>query len=57
MFYIEHDQDHYLVWPVLAVGIRGEFWIGIGWLNFEIGWRNGDGGDYDIAMQGANHEV
>ncbi len=39
------DLPHYLVWPVLAVGIDDEFWFGIGWLNFEFGWRNGDGGD------------
>jgi len=44
MIYFEYDQPHYLVWPTLAVGIDDEFWIGIGWLNFEIGWRNGDGG-------------
>ena len=44
MFYIETDQPHYLVWPALAVGIDDELWIGLCWLNFEIGWRNGDGG-------------
>ena len=55
MFYFEHDQDHYLVWPVLAVGIRDEFWVGLGWLNFEVGWRNGDGGEYDTGLKG-NHE-
>lgn len=47
MIYFEHDQPHFLVWPALAVGIDDEFWIGIGWLNFEIGWRNGDGGSGD----------
>lgn len=47
MIYFETDQPHYLVWPALAVGIDDEFWIGIGWLNFEVGWRNGDGGDTD----------
>lgn len=45
MIYFECDQDHCLVWPVLAVSVRGEFWIGLGWLNFEIGWRSGDDGE------------
>jgi hypothetical protein len=45
MIYFEHDQPHYLVWPALAVSIGDELWIGLCWLNFEIGWRNGDGGD------------
>ena len=49
MIYFEHDQDHWLVWPVLAIGLKDEFWIGIGWLNFEIGWRSGDGGWGDEA--------
>jgi hypothetical protein len=44
MLYFETDQPHWLVWPALAVGIDDEFWIGIGWLNFEIGWRSGSGG-------------
>jgi hypothetical protein len=44
MFYFETNQPHYLVWPVLALGLDDEFWIGLCWLNFEIGWRNGDGG-------------
>lgn len=44
MFYFETNQPHYFVWPVLAVSLYDEFWIGIGWLNFEIGWRKGDGG-------------
>jgi hypothetical protein len=41
MMYFEKNQPHYLVWPVLAFGkddIQG-FWIGIGWLNKEIGWK------------------
>jgi len=41
MMYFEKNQPHYLVWPVLAFGkddIEG-FWIGIGWLNKEIGWK------------------
>ena len=45
MFYLETNQPHYFVFPALAVGLDDEFWIGIGWLNFEIGWRNGDGGE------------
>jgi hypothetical protein len=45
MFYFEHDQPHYLVWPALALGIDNEFWISISWLNLEIGWRNGNGGN------------
>ena len=49
MIYVEYDQPHYLVWPALAVGIDDEFWIGIGWLNFEIGWRNGAGGYGDAT--------
>lgn len=43
MIYLETDKEHYFVWPALAVSLGDEFWIGIGWLNFEIGWRNGDG--------------
>jgi hypothetical protein len=41
MIYFEKDYDHFLVWPVLAFGLGDEFWIGIGWLTFEIGWRKG----------------
>ena len=44
MFYLETNQTHRLVWPCLAVGIDDELWIGMGWLNFEIGWRDGDSG-------------
>lgn len=45
MIYFVYDHDHWCVWPVLAVGVRDEFWISISWLNLEIGWRNGgDGG-------------
>jgi len=44
MFYLETNQTHWLVWPCLAVGIDDELWIGMGWLNFEIGWRDGDSG-------------
>jgi hypothetical protein len=55
MIYFETDQPHYLVWPALAVGIDNEFWIGIGWLNFEIGWRNGDGGDAEAMQKEKNN--
>ena len=51
MIYFEYNQPHYLVWPVLALGLDDEFWIGIGWLNLEIGWRNGDGGWGDEARR------
>ena len=39
MIYVEKDQPHILFWPVLAIGWEEDFWIGIGWLNLEIGWR------------------
>lgn len=41
MIYIERNQPHWLAWPVLALGKNDTegFWIGIGWLNCEIGWR------------------
>lgn len=37
--YIEKNQPHYLVWPVLAFGKNDTegFWVGIGWLNMEVG--------------------
>jgi hypothetical protein len=41
MMYFETDQPHWLVWPALAFGrddLHG-FWIGIGWLNMEVGWK------------------
>jgi hypothetical protein len=41
MMYFERNQPHYLVWPALAFGrddLNG-FWIGIGWLNMEVGWK------------------
>ena len=47
MIYFVHDQQHCLLWPVLAVGWADDFWIGLGWLDFEIGWRTGEGGDSD----------
>lgn len=47
MIYFETNQPHCLIWPVIAVGMGPEFWIGIGWLNFEIGYRSGDGGEGD----------
>jgi hypothetical protein len=31
-----------LVWPVIACSNGGEFWVGVGWLNFEFGWRKGE---------------
>ena len=43
--YVEWDQPHVILWPVIAVGMGSEFWVGICWLNFEFGWRNGDGGE------------
>lgn len=49
MIYFETNQPHFVVWPYLAIGIDKELWVGIGWLNFEIGWRNGDGGFGDEA--------
>ena len=48
MFYFEPNQPHFFVWPALAVGIDSELWIGIGWLNVEIGIRFGDGGQFDF---------
>jgi hypothetical protein len=45
MIYFEANQPHIAVWPYLAVAVDGEFWIGLGWLDFELGWRRGDGGD------------
>ena len=41
MMYFERNQPHYLVWPALGLGrddLHG-FWIGIGWFNMEIGWK------------------
>jgi len=42
MIYIEKNQPHYIVWPVLAFGKNDTegFWVGIGWLNKEIGWKS-----------------
>ncbi len=39
--YVERNQPHIAVWPYLAIGLGEEFWIGLGWLNLEIGWRSG----------------
>ena len=55
--YFETNQPHYLVWPALAIGIDDEFWIGIGWLNFEFGWRNGDGGSGDKLTHGIKEQA
>jgi len=30
---------------VIAISLQEEFWIGINWLQYEMGWRSGDGGD------------
>ena len=49
MIYFEHNQPHYFVWPALAVGIEKELWIGIGWLDFEFGWRK------TLTAQRVNH--
>jgi hypothetical protein len=46
MMYFERNQPHWLVWPALAFGrddLNG-FWIGIGWLNMEIGWKEKNNG-------------
>ena len=51
MIYFETDKDYFMVWPALAVSLGDEFWIGIAWLNFEFGWRNGDGGDGDYLQE------
>ena len=56
MMYFENDKEHYFVWPALALSLSGEFWIGIGWLNFEFGWRSGDDGWNDKARQEVKHE-
>jgi hypothetical protein len=41
MMYFEKNQPHWLVWPVLAFGRNDAegIWVGIGWLNKEIGWK------------------
>lgn len=41
MVYFEKNQPHWLVWPVLAFGNNSTegVWVGIAWLNLEIGWR------------------
>jgi len=40
MIYFERDQPHCLLWPVIAFGRDAEsLWVGIGWLNMELGWR------------------
>lgn len=51
MIYFETDQPHWLVWPALAIGLDDEFWIGIGWMNCEIGWRSGTGGFGDMTRK------
>lgn len=42
MIYTEKNQPHWIIWPVVAFGknsIEG-FWIGLAWLNLEIGWKS-----------------
>ena len=41
-FYFEKEQPHILLLPTIAISSKGEFWIGIGWLSFEFGWRAGE---------------
>lgn len=55
MLYFEADKEHVFVWPALAVSLSDEFWIGIGWLNFEFGWRSGDGGSSDEDVSGVEN--
>lgn len=45
MMYFEHDKEYIMLWPAIAISLADEFWIGLAWLNFELGWRNGDDGD------------
>lgn len=45
MMYFEHDKEYVIIWPAVAVSLANEFWIGLAWLNFEVGWRSGDDGD------------
>jgi hypothetical protein len=44
-FYFIDDHDYLSLWPVIAVSLQEEFWIGVNWLQYEMGWRSGDGGD------------
>ena len=53
MIYFETDKEYFMVWPALAVSVSDEFWIGVSWLNFELGWRNGDSGDSDYFKEQA----
>jgi hypothetical protein len=50
MIYFEHDQDHCILMPTLAFSLRGEFWLGICWLNMEFGWREGSGGEREPSQ-------
>lgn len=57
MFYFERDQGHCIFWPVLAISLRGEFWLGLAWLNMELGWRSGDHGDREfLDNERSGHE-
>jgi hypothetical protein len=52
MIYFETDKEHCFLWPVVAVSLGDEFWLGLGWLNFELGWRSGDDGDGEREPEG-----
>ena len=47
MIYFEKDQPHCILFPTIAIGMGPEFWVGLAWLNLEIGYRSGDGGEGD----------
>lgn len=51
MFYFEFNQPQFFIWPALAVGIDTELWIGIGWLNVEVGIRFGSDGWFDFYRE------
>ncbi len=53
MIYFEHDKEYVFLWPSIAISTVGEFWIGLAWLCFEIGWRSGDDGEKDWKGQEA----
>jgi len=56
MIYLERDKPYVMLWPAIAVSLADEFWVGLTWLNFEIGWRSGDDGDkndvHDVLARG-----
>jgi hypothetical protein len=53
MIYFESDQSHCILLPTLAFSLRGEFWISVCWLNMELGWREGYGGDQEASKNKA----